>query len=191
MSAQQRTDRRLWWLLGAAAALSLLWLFITFGLIGSTFTAEERAGLWQRMGDRMALVLLTWGGGMAVIGWGLKHWFSHWVTPSVQLAEEAQVVLRTDVVRPLPLKGNEETRELARLFNLLMDQREALRREMDDRVRSAAQGIDQERSRLAALMSELSQSVVVCNLDGRILLYNQQARQLFKSLSGPRSGRWR
>jgi DNA polymerase-3 subunit epsilon len=32
-------------------------------------------------------------------------------------------------------------------------------------------------------MSELNQSVVVCNLDGRVLLYNNRARQQFKALS--------
>jgi DNA polymerase III subunit epsilon len=32
-------------------------------------------------------------------------------------------------------------------------------------------------------MAELTQSVVVCNLDGRILLYNSRARQQFRSLS--------
>jgi DNA polymerase-3 subunit epsilon len=32
-------------------------------------------------------------------------------------------------------------------------------------------------------MAELTQSVVVCNLDGRVLLYNQQARSQFRALS--------
>ena len=37
-------------------------------------------------------------------------------------------------------------------------------------------------------MSELAQAVVVCNLDGRILLYNNRARLQFKALSqGPTS----
>ena len=35
-------------------------------------------------------------------------------------------------------------------------------------------------NRLAALMAELTQSVVVCNLDGRILLYNNRARTQFR-----------
>ena len=183
MSAQQKTDRRLWWLLGAAAALSVLWLLATIGLIGATLETDDRATVWSLVGDRLVLILLTWSAGMAAIAWGLKRWFDHWVTPSVQLAEEAQVVLRTDVVRALALKGNVETRELARLFNQLVEQREALRREMDERVAEVARGIEQERGRLAALMSELTQSVVVCNLDGRILLYNNRARLQFKALS--------
>jgi hypothetical protein len=37
-------------------------------------------------------------------------------------------------------------------------------------------------------MSELAQAVVVCNLDGRILLYNNRARLQFKALAqGPTS----
>ncbi|NCP41321.1 MAG: DNA polymerase III subunit epsilon, partial [Rhodoferax sp.] len=44
-------------------------------------------------------------------------------------------------------------------------------------------GVQQEKNRLAALMAELTQSVVVCNLDGRIILYNSRARLQFKALS--------
>jgi DNA polymerase-3 subunit epsilon len=183
MSLQQKTDPRLWWLLGAAAVASLLWLGATFGLIGSAMEAQERAAVLQTVGDRLVLIVLTWAAGMGAIGWGLKRWFDLWVTPSVQLAEEAQVLLKTDVVRELTPKGNAETKVLVGLFNQLVAQREDLRREMDTRVHEAARGIEQEKSRLAALMSELTQSVVVCNLDGRILLYNNRARMQFRALS--------
>ncbi|MFM6985747.1 MAG: exonuclease domain-containing protein [Hydrogenophaga sp.] len=183
MSGQQRTDRRLWWALGAAAVVSLAWLAVTAALIGSAMEAQERLAVLQTVGDRLVLIVLTWGAGMALIGWGLKHWFDLWVTPSVQLAEEAQVLLKTDVVRELPARGNAETRVLVGLFNQLVAQREALRQQMDRRVTEAAQGIEQEKSRLAALMSELTQSVVVCNRDGRVLLYNNRARMQFRALS--------
>ncbi|MBU4519964.1 MAG: DNA polymerase III subunit epsilon [Gammaproteobacteria bacterium] len=183
MSGQKKTDRRLWWLLGVAGLVSVAWLLATLGLLGSTLEPDERAVVWGLLGDRLMLVSLTWGAGMAAIAWGLKRWFDHWVTPSVQLAEEAQVLLRTDVVRELTPKGNVETKVLVGLFNQLVGQREELRREMDAKVHEAAQGIEQEKSRLAALMSELTQSVVVCNLDGRIILYNNRARMQFRALS--------
>ncbi len=183
MSGQKRTDRRLWGLLAASAVLSIAWLLLTFALVGSTLDSSARTEVAALLGDRWLLISLTWGAGMAAIAWALKRWFDHWVTPSVQLAEEAQVLLRTDVVRELKPKGNVETKVLADLFNQLVGQREELRRQMDDKVRAAADGIEQEKSRLAALMSELTQSVVVCNLDGRILLYNNRARMQFKALS--------
>ena len=183
MSAQQKTDQRLWWLLGVAALLSVVWLLVTLGLLAATLEPGDRTTVWGLLGDRLVLISLTWSAGMAAIAWGLKRWFDHWVTPSVQLAEEAQVLLRTDVVRELRPKGNVETRVLADLFNQLVGQREALRHESDSKVQAAAQGIEQEKSRLAALMSELTQSVVVCNLDGRVLLYNNRARMQFRALS--------
>jgi DNA polymerase-3 subunit epsilon len=183
VSGQQKIDRRLWWLLGGAALLSVAWLVATMALVGVTLGPAARPALWALLGDRLALILLTWGVGMAAIAWALKRWFDHWVTPSVQLAEEAQVLLRTDVVRELTPKGNTETQVLVGLFNQLVAQREALRAEMTQRVAQAAQGIEAEKSRLAALMAELTQSVVVCNLDGQVLLYNQRARMQFRALS--------
>ncbi|MEX1168351.1 MAG: DNA polymerase III subunit epsilon, partial [Hydrogenophaga sp.] len=183
MSGQKKTDRRLWWLLGMAGLVSLAWLGATIGLVGATLDAEGRATVWRLVGEQSVLLLLTWAAGMAAIAWALKRWFDQWVTPSVQLAEAAQVVLKTDVVRTLPLRGNGETQALAHLLNQLVAQREELRQEMDAKVSLAAQGIEQEKSRLAALMSELTQSVVVCNLDGRVLLYNNRARMQFRALS--------
>ncbi|MEP7275390.1 MAG: exonuclease domain-containing protein, partial [Betaproteobacteria bacterium] len=53
----------------------------------------------------------------------------------------------------------------------------------EQHVREASHEVERQRSRLAALMSELTQSVVVCNLDGRILLYNNRARLQARALS--------
>lgn len=183
MSGQQKTDRRLWWLLGGAALLSMAWLVATMALVGATLEPDARQTVWALLGERLALISLTWGAGMAAIAWALKRWFDHWVTPSVQLAEEAQVLLQTDVVRALTPKGNVETRVLVGLFNQLVGQREELRDQMNQKVQQAAAGIEAEKGRLAALMSELTQSVVVCNLDGQVLLYNNRARMQFRALS--------
>lgn len=183
MAGVKQTDKRLWWLLAVAAAASVAWLTMTLLLLGATLDDESRRTVVSLMGDRLVLISLTWAVGMAGIAWGLKRWFEHSVTPSVQLAEDARVLLRTDVVRELRPKGNVETKELANLFNQLVNQREDLRRQMDTKVQEASRGIEQEKSRLAALMSELTQSVVVCNLDGRILLYNSRARMQFRALS--------
>jgi DNA polymerase-3 subunit epsilon len=183
VSGQQKTDHRLWWLLGGAALLSMAWLLATMALVGATLEPDARQTVWALLGERLALISLTWGAGMAAIAWALKRWFDHWVTPSVQLAEEAQVLLRTDVVRALTPKGNVETRVLVGLFNQLVTQRETLRDQMSQKVLEAAAGIEAEKSRLAALMSELTQSVVVCNLDGQVLLYNNRARMQFRALS--------
>ena len=80
-------------------------------------------------------------------------------------------------------QGSAETRALAEVINQLVRQRSALRADIAAQVQEASRGVEQERNRLAALMAELTQSVVVCNLDGRILLYNSRARTQFRALS--------
>ena len=79
--------------------------------------------------------------------------------------------------------GSAETRALAAAIEAFAAQRDALRTDMAQRVHDASRAIELERRRLAALMAELTQSVVVCNLDGRILLYNNRARLQFRALS--------
>ncbi len=180
---RRRIDPRLWWLLAGAAAVSLAWLAVTVGLIAVTLEVEARARMLDLLGDRWGFVLLMWLLGMAAIAWGLQKAFDVGVHPWRRLAEEAQVLLTAQGAPALRERGPAEVRRVAQLFNQLVQQREAWRAQVDERVREAARGIEQEKSRLAALMSELTQSVVVCNLDGRVLLYNNRARWQFRALS--------
>ena len=60
MSAQQKTDRRLWWLLGGAALLSVAWLLATLALLGATLEPDARQTVWALLGERLALISLTW-----------------------------------------------------------------------------------------------------------------------------------
>ncbi|MCX7171586.1 MAG: exonuclease domain-containing protein, partial [Proteobacteria bacterium] len=63
----------------------------------------------------------------------------------------------------------------------LAQQRDDLLSNVEAQIHLANASLGEEKNRLAALMSELTQSVVVCNLDGRILLYNHRARSQFRA----------
>ncbi len=183
MSRARRPDRRVWGLLLVGALGLGVWLILGLWLLAATLEPDLRQLFLDVAVERVALWVLLWMVGVAGLAWVLQRWFRYWVLPSAQLVEHAQVFLTSDVARDLPKEGNRETRALAELINQLVRQRESLRADMSAKVREAAQGIEQEKSRLAALMSELTQSVVVCNLDGRILLYNSRARMQFRALS--------
>lgn len=183
MSGRRRIDRRLWILLVVLAAISLAWLLLGLGMVVSTIPVGQRGELWSLLGERLVLLPLAWCIGMSAMGWVLWRWFEQSVMPAARLAESARVLLTAEQPKPVEAQGGPETRAMAEVLNGLVAQRESLRQSMDARVREAALRIEQERQRLAALMSELTQSVVVCNLDGRILLYNQRARQQFREIS--------
>ena len=94
--------------------------------------------------------------------------------------------LAAKVVRFRVQSTPEGARELVLLANVINESAEAfqtLQRDIDDKVYKASLAVKEERNRLAALMSELPFGVVVCNLDGRILLYNNRARVQFRALS--------
>jgi DNA polymerase III subunit epsilon len=170
----------------------LLLLALAAGLLGSTLDEAERQAWAQWWGavlaGRWPLLVLLWLGFVVVTAVLAQRLWVHYVQPLAHMVDGVDVLLNTDVVKPVVPKGAPEHRALAERINQLLEQRERLRQDMDDRVRQVSQGIEQERSRLAALMSELTQSVVVCNLDGRILLYNNQARLQSRALSGAVGG---
>jgi DNA polymerase-3 subunit epsilon len=171
--------------LGAAAAsvLTLGWFVLTAAMVGSALGEDERQAVDAALQPRAALMVLTT---LVAAGCGaaLGQWvYQRWVAPTGRLLEQARILVSTDVQRAIPAEGAGAVPDLARVINDLAAQRGQLQRDMAEQVAQASRGVEQERNRLAALMSELTQSVVVCNLDGRILLYNNRARVQFRALS--------
>jgi DNA polymerase-3 subunit epsilon len=124
----------------------------------------------------------------SVAGYALLVWvfFQSYVTAPLSLAQGTRLVTHGNASHRLEPVGGPELRELARAVNALADDHEALRREVDARIAEAQRKVQEERDRLAAIISEATQAVLVCNLEGRILLYNRRARQLLGNPPGAR-----
>src|SRR5574343_19768 len=102
------------------------------------------------------------------------------------MAETLRLMLGANRNFRVSIEGPPEVQQLAQAANDLAQQRDALMDDVDSQIAKAKASVEEEKNRLAALMSELAQAVVVCNLDGRILLYNNRARLQFRSLAqGP------
>jgi DNA polymerase III subunit epsilon len=179
-----KLDRRLLYAIAAAALAIAAWIAFTGFMLWSALEPAERAAFAPLLGERLGpLVMLAWLVAVGVAAFGLQRAHRRLVAEPARLLEQAQVLLGTDVQRELLPSGSAENQGLAKTINELVRQRTELREEIEHKVREASRDIEQEKNRLAALMSELSQSVVVCNLSGRVLLYNQRARSLFRALS--------
>ena len=168
----------------AAAAVQLLLVLAGGGLVWSGLSEAERAAAGPILSERLPLLVAVALVVLAVAAVAVQPLYRRWVASPARLQEQAQVLLSTDVQRTLTAPGAAPAvQQLARTFNELAAQRDQLKRDIAAEVAQASRGIEQERNRLAALMSELTQSVVVCNLDGRVLLYNNRARMQFRALS--------
>ena len=179
----RKTDWRIIAGTAIVGVVCLIWLFVSGGLIWAALEENERAAAVAAIGPRIALLFLMWAASLIAVWVILGYLVRYFMTAPARLLENAQVLLGTDVKRKLVPDGSPENKKLTELINQLVDQREGLREAMDQRVQEASRNTELEKNRLAALMSELTQSVVVCNLDGRILLYNNRARTQFRALS--------
>ncbi len=167
----------------APAVLLAIVLVAAGAILWGNFDDAARAALWPRIEPHLPPVVLAWMG-LSFVGGALARWaWRRYAAPIGRLAEEVDVMVKSGVDRELPVAGSGGERALAGAVNGLIAQRIAMKAGFDAKVAEAARDVSEERERLAALMSELTQSVVVCNLDGRVLLYNNRARLQFRLLS--------
>ena len=178
-----KPDRRLLLALAAAGVVLALWAALAAGLLWATLEPGQRDTLGQMLLPRLPLLGVAWLIALALLLGPLRLLHQRWARAPARLLEATRILLRAERAVPLQAEGPAELRALAGAIGELAAQRDALRQDMAAQVARASHGVQQERNRLAALMAELTQSVVVCNLDGRILLYNARARLQFKTLS--------
>ncbi len=112
---------------------------------------------------------------IAFIGTLVSFLFRSYIIPILRMAEQTRLITAANPHHRVTTEGAHELVVLARMINESADAFQRLQTEVDVRIREAQQAVREERNRLAALMSELPYGVVVCNTDGRILLYNRQA----------------
>ena len=179
------------WALKAAisVAVALLFAALSLGLMLLTLGEAARFGVVQALSGVWPVVLL------AVLPLsGLAVWFWHLHDAREDKAPDRlmeKVKLLSAATQSQQIEAAQDSPAMARLtqaINALAAERDRWRSDVQAQVAQANQSLQQERNRLAALMSELNQSVVVCNLDGRIVLFNHRARLQFKRMPGSACG---
>jgi DNA polymerase-3 subunit epsilon len=106
---------------------------------------------------------------------------SRYARPARRLATDVEVIASLDPNRRLTPEGAVEIRAATMAVERLAERYRESRRDVDEAIGRARADVEEERNRLAALMSQLSHPVLACNVDGRILLYNAAAQDLLGS----------
>jgi DNA polymerase-3 subunit epsilon len=174
--------RRILTLLAPGVVLGLGGLLL--GLSAWLVLGEEpRALMAQASGSLIPLAIMAWLIASAVLAMPAQRLFHDHVQALAQLEEQTRILVSGQSRQAITGGGSTGARALALAINDLASERDRLQDDVALQVRQASQGIERERRWLAALMAELQQSVVVCNLDGRILLYNNRARLQYQALA--------
>jgi len=94
------------------------------------------------------------------------------------LAGEARVMAHGKAGARVPLERYGDLAPVARAVNELGDKLAAARLDIDRAVSESTASVEQQKGRLAAILQDLHEGVLVCNLKHQILLYNQKALDL-------------
>ena len=171
-----KTDRRLLLAIVLAGLAIAGWWGLMAWLVWPTLAPRQHEGAAALLGMGG---LLAW----ALAACGLRWLHRRYVRAPARLLEQARLLLAATQAPQMPPTGSPDMDALAGTLQALAAQRDLLRQDVAKQIALASHRVQEEKNRLAALVSELTQSVVVCNLDGRILLYNGRARLQFRALS--------
>ncbi|HSE03037.1 MAG TPA: exonuclease domain-containing protein [Methylomirabilota bacterium] len=107
------------------------------------------------------------------------HRFGRPVVRAVeQLQQGTELVITVNPDHRLDVRTGDELQALAREINALAAQLRVDRRGVEERLTAATRDLDTERRRLAGVLGELAEGVVVASADGRIALANRAAAVL-------------
>jgi DNA polymerase-3 subunit epsilon len=161
-------------------------VFLFFALIAGGTIAALAVGFVHSAREvgpeaRPALVLAFGGAGFAIVGlvlWVWQQFDEHVAKPIVAIGRDVRAVVHAGA------RGGElqhQGRYLGFLAPAVAEVAAALERaraDTEERIREATAEAHRQRARLEAVLRDLTEGVVICNLDHEILLYNQRASEI-------------
>lgn len=150
-------------------------------LVGMTAALGGQAWLTataEAVGSDLPVILLTAAFLLAGLLLAVDRLLGRRTSIARRLTDETRLILEANTAHRVAEEGPAELRELAGAVNALADRRQAAETDRDAAIAEARAEVETEQRILATLVAELTVAVVVCNSDGRILLYNEAARRL-------------
>ncbi|MCB1765243.1 MAG: PAS domain-containing protein [Candidatus Competibacteraceae bacterium] len=167
-----RYRTRIWllWLIPAVLTLvSLLWIGWRIFQTVPESDARDLLLLW------LILAAFTIIGGVTVV-WSLLDW--HCFIPLGALARGARIITRSNPGYMLELPRQHWLGEFPTMLLELGEALHKARREAAAAAVTGTQEIEEQKARLETVLRELSEGVLVCDDEARILLYNPAAVKL-------------
>ncbi|HZJ05104.1 MAG TPA: exonuclease domain-containing protein [Nocardioidaceae bacterium] len=154
----------------AAVALSLV--------VWSNLTSSQHAVMSGAVSNQAPLLVVGVALSVAGLVALVARLLGRYTKTTRRLTAETRLLLDANPDHLVDRSGPHEFAELAAAVDDLAERRRVAEHEVATQIGAAQAGLEQERNRLATLMAELAVAVLVCNVDGRILLYNAAARSV-------------
>jgi len=175
-----KSINKFWWFVAAAFAIIGIALFSFGWLFWQQLTPSEKTILESISGKNFfyiysSIILL-----LACLIFVLDGILHVYILPAKKLTAETHIINTVNPLHRIRMEGSSDIIRLAEAINEGADRYENLQKNVDEMIHFARTESEKERNILAAVMSELSEGILICNSDGQIILYNKQAKQLLE-----------
>ncbi len=121
----------------------------------------------------IAFVLIAFAFGLA-----FDQFLNTYVLPLKRTVEELSIVTSANPSHRISLEGSNDLETLVDMINEMADRIEVSEQEIENTIQQAKRESEEEKNRLAAVISGFPEGIIICNINWQILLYNQKARSL-------------
>lgn len=169
-------------------AVIFLLLCTVAGALWTELTPEERALLRRILDEHPGLILsAVFLFPLAVIV-ALQWVFTHYIEPLGRLADEVSLMSRVNPAHRLNPGGTRRIRELAGAINASLGRIQELESNAEEERLASRRQAEEEKQILEALIQDFPDAVIVCNMEGQILLYNRKTRAVLDADASAESG---
>ncbi len=173
-----KTQKKYWLIIFVALSVTVL-LFCSVVLVFWYRISPEELQFFQTLVMDYFGYFFT-AGFIIVVAFGFAaDWiFRAYVVPINRLAEKMEVINTVNPELRVPVRGSFDVQRLANILNQSAERMAGLVHGQSGEATRDRGTVESEKAILAALLSDLPQGILVCNLKGRIVFYNRKAKDL-------------
>ncbi len=172
---------KFWWFVGVTLGIGCLILSGLVAFSWQQLSAAEQHLLFDIAKKNIVYIFSAFILLAAGLGSALDAIFHLYILPMGKLIEETHLINTINPSHRIKIEGSRNILKLAQIINEGADQAELLQNNIQATIDQARSDAESEKNILAAIMAELPEGILICNRDGRILLYNTQAKQILNT----------
>jgi DNA polymerase-3 subunit epsilon len=177
--------------------INKFWLFVAVGLIVTVIIIITMTFVfWQQLSPPEKEILaeivkknLIYFLGaffliFAAIGFTVDGILHNYIIPMAKLSSEAALMKSSNPDHRVEITGGKDIMRLANIINEWADYAQQEKEKIESQITHARSEADIEKNILAEFLAEMPDGILACTTEGKILLYNKQARRFLSGKNG-------
>lgn len=191
-----KTQKKYWLIILAALSVTVASLAAVVLLFWYRLTPEEQHLFGTLVMEYFGYFFTVGFIIFVAFGFAADWIFRAYVVPINRLAEAMEVINTVNPDLRVPERGSFDVRRLASILNQSAERIAGLLKGRPGEAVRDRGTVESERAILAALLADLPQGILVCNLKGQIVFYNRKSKDLLMapgknvSRSGAKGAQW-